>query len=265
MPKTHSGEKQSPPEAEFIPFAQSSFCFECHKDVPCFNECCAKLRLVLTPYDILRIKHRLSITSSSFLEKYTDTLVLPHNRFPMVRLRMQERRGQICPFVTQDGCAIYEDRPVACRIYPLGRASTRVGNDEPSSENFFIVKEPHCLGFEGGSSWSLAEWLRDQGVEEYDAMNREWLEVVTSPKSLRMKTQTDAQLQVFFTVSYDLDKFRALAFEGRFFDRFQVDDAQKDRMRSDDAALMRFGFSWLKFSLFGERVPEINMGSPPLP
>ena len=45
----------------FKPLADNLFRFSCHKDVPCFTKCCAKLRLILTPYDILRMKNRLAI------------------------------------------------------------------------------------------------------------------------------------------------------------------------------------------------------------
>ena len=33
-----------------------TFRFGCGPHVPCFTECCGKLELVLTPYDVLRLK-----------------------------------------------------------------------------------------------------------------------------------------------------------------------------------------------------------------
>ena len=57
---------------QFIrPVQDGRFQFSCHKDVPCFTECCKDLRLILTPYDIIRIKNRLKISSKKFLDKYT--------------------------------------------------------------------------------------------------------------------------------------------------------------------------------------------------
>jgi hypothetical protein len=91
-------------------------------------------------------------------------------------------------------------------------------------------------------------------------MNQPWLEIVTSTKALS-KTQASAQLQVFFMVSYDVDKFRGLVFNGGFFDRFPVDAHRLKRMKNDDAALMTFGFTWLRFALFGEPVPELKTAS----
>jgi hypothetical protein len=59
-------------------------------------------------------------------------------------------------------------------------------------------------------------------------------------------------MQMLFTASYDLDKFREFVFESTLLQRFIVDEDFVDEMRSDDEALLRFAFLWLRFSLFGE-------------
>ena len=45
--------------------------FRCHKDVKCWNACCANIDITLTPYDILRLKNRLNLSSGDFLKQYT--------------------------------------------------------------------------------------------------------------------------------------------------------------------------------------------------
>jgi hypothetical protein len=72
---------------------EAPFQFACHAGISCFTECCAKLRLLLTPYDILRMKNRLNISSDQFLDQYTETLLDRHSRFPMVKLRMNQDKG----------------------------------------------------------------------------------------------------------------------------------------------------------------------------
>ena len=47
------------------------FRFSCSENVPCFNECCKDLSQILTPYDILRLKNSLGMSSGDFLEQYT--------------------------------------------------------------------------------------------------------------------------------------------------------------------------------------------------
>ena len=145
----------------FRPLTGDSFRFNCHKDISCFTECCAKLKLILTPYDILRMKNRLELTSDEFLDKFTDTDMESHRRFPMVKLKMRDDEEKTCPFVTKEGCNIYEDRPGACRIYPIGRAARMVDADgeKRSNDKFFVVEEAHCLGFQEQKVWTLEEWL----------------------------------------------------------------------------------------------------------
>ena len=67
---------------------ESRFKFSCHKNVPCFNECCGDVNIFLTPYDVIRLKRSLGITSTEFLSKYT---ILPFDKnlkYPVILLKM---------------------------------------------------------------------------------------------------------------------------------------------------------------------------------
>ena len=45
--------------------------FSCHKGISCWNACCSNIDISLTPYDVLRMKRHLGISSTEFLkEKY---------------------------------------------------------------------------------------------------------------------------------------------------------------------------------------------------
>ena len=237
----------------FRPIEGDTFLFKCHRDIPCFTKCCAKLHLTLTPYDILRMKNRLGLSSDEFLDKFTDTVMGDHSRFPMVKLKMNEDEQQTCPFVTRKGCIIYEDRPGACRIYPLGRAASKAGREKDAIEKFFIVDEEHCLGTQEERQWTLDEWLKNEGLDEYNAMNDQWLEIITSPKGLGSGNDITRKIQMFFMASYNLDKFRKFVFESRFLELFQVASDLKEKISSDEVALMNLAFDWLKFSLFGDK------------
>lgn len=239
----------------FKPLNDNSFRFNCYRGISCFTECCAKLKLILTPYDVLRIKNRLGLTSDEFMDEYTDADMTSHRLFPMIKLRMKNDEKKACPFVTEKGCSIYEDRPGACRIYPVGRAARMAesGEEKSAKDKFFLVEESHCRGFEEERLWTLEEWLGHEGVSEYNAMNDKWLEIIGSKKSLGPKEAIQKKLQIFFMASYNLDMFREFIFQGRFFDIFHVNQNLYQRLKSDDVALMELAFDWLKFSLFGEK------------
>ena len=113
-------------EPEMIPLApDAAFRFACNPEVPCFNACCRDLHQTLTPYDILRLKRRLGMTSDRFLAAYTTRHIGPESGLPIVCLKPRAADHLACPFVSPEGCTVYPDRPASCRLYPLARAVSR--------------------------------------------------------------------------------------------------------------------------------------------
>jgi len=198
------------------------------------------------------------MSSDDFLNKHTDTTIDNNSRFPMIKLKMNQDEKKKCPFVSSDGCIIYEDRPGACRIYPLGRAATKPDSQRDIREKYFIVDEDHCLGFQEDREWIIEKWLKNEGVDEYNKMNDQWLGIITSQKSLGPEKDYHQKIQMFFMASYNLDKFREFVFKSKFFKRFKIETTHKESLSSDDVELMKFAFGWLKFSLFGEKTIQIK-------
>lgn len=222
------------------------FRFSCHKGLSCFNSCCANSNIFLTPYDVLRMKNALGISSEEFLEKYAISSVLQDCALPVVAIKMRDDGQRSCPFVTSKGCMIYEDRPMSCRMYPLGIDSeTRGANGE---ESYFIYDNPSCLGFTEDKEWTVEEWWRGQGIDVYEENNKPYKEL-TSHDFRRLKS---LKIDMFHMTCYNLDRFRRHLFESRFFDLFDIEEETKERIGSDDKELLHFGFRWLRFSLFGE-------------
>ncbi len=243
----------------FVPLEEETFHFACHKGVPCFTECCADLNLILTPYDVVRLKNRLQISSDEFIDQYTEPKLDEAYRFPVIRLVMNDDERRSCPFVTGEGCTVYEDRPGACRIYPLGRAAMHLdGAGEGAREKFFLVREPHCRGFEEEPEWTAQTWMAGEGVDEYNAMNDRWLRILTSRKGLGSGADAQRKPAMFHMASYNLDRFRTFVLKGPFLERFEVDEDTRKRLASDDTALMLFAFDWLQFALFGEPTMRVR-------
>ena len=94
-----------------------SFRFTCHPDVPCFNNCCADVNIVLTPLDVLQLARHTGLHTQVFLDTYTSNPITKDLQLPMVMLKMLDDEGKKCPFVSEQGCTVYQNRPWACRMW----------------------------------------------------------------------------------------------------------------------------------------------------
>ena len=233
-----------------FPIEEGKFNFMCHKGLPCFTKCCFNLNLILTPYDVLRIRKRLNIDSNTFIDTYADIDMEEYPPFPVLKLRMMDKDKR-CPFLTKEGCSIYEDRPTACRLYPLARASTSTGKEV--KERFFLIKEDHCLGLKENKQWEIKEWIRHEGVEEYDKFNFPWFEIVTSSDELlpAVKDNLFKNMKAFFMASYNLESFKKYILTDKFFKIYNV--PEQYRNISEDTDVLSLSLEWIRFVLYGKK------------
>ncbi|MBF0179285.1 MAG: YkgJ family cysteine cluster protein [Magnetococcales bacterium] len=229
------------------------FCFRCHPEIDCFNACCSQIEIILTPYDILRLRRRLNLTAEAFLFEYATPYTLAKGQLPVPLMRMHEETGK-CPFNTPEGCSVYSDRPVACRYYPIGLALMREENASATDEFFYLIKESFCHGHQESRSWTIGEWRADQGSDGYDARNQGWMELILKRRSAGDGVSTSVQMSEFFYMaSTNPDAFRRFVFESSFLQRYTVDQETLTRLVEDDEAMIDFACDWLKTVLFGDR------------
>ncbi len=236
---------------------ESRFRFGCHSGLDCFNRCCADVNIVLTPYDVLRLRRRLGLGSMEFIVEYTVRPFTREQKIPVLLLRMRDDAGKRCHFVTDQGCSVYTDRPWACRMYPVGLASAQT-RTRPGEQFHFLLEEEHCHGHCGEREWSIAQWMDDQGVADYDAFGELFKEVNLHPLLLAGPPLEPRKMDLYFMACYDLDRFRRFVFESRFLKTFDLATDHVERLWSDDEALLRFGLEWLRFALFGEPAVKVN-------
>ena len=236
----------------------ATFYFRCHPGVSCFNDCCGDVNIFLTPYDIIRLKNRLGMTSTEFLKEYT---ILPFDqnlKYPVVMLQMGSDEKKKCPFVKEAGCSVYEDRPWACRMYPLGLASPGESSDELEEEFYFLLKEDVCKGFNEDKQWTVGKWLDDQGIAEYNRMG-EFFKELTTHKFIRDDEPFPPQkVELFFLGCYDIDRFRSFVFDSSFLNKFEIDKGTVEKIKTDDIELLKFAYQWLRFALFGEETMKVR-------
>jgi Fe-S-cluster containining protein len=233
-----------------------TFTFGCGRELNCFTHCCRDVSIVLTPYDVLRMRKALKMDSSEFLEKYTIVTRTKDQQIPVVLLRMDEETKR-CPFVTDDGCGVYGNRPWACRMYPLGVATPQ--NPQPEAQTFyFLLKEDLCHGHGAGREMSVRDWIQDQGIELYDMMGAGFRDLMLNPFWEKKEALPPEKVEMYYMACFDLDKFKRFVFESRFLETFIVDEGRVEVMRTDDEEFLDFAMQWLRFFLFGDKTMKIR-------
>ncbi len=232
------------------------FVFRCGQDMDCFTCCCQDVSIVLTPYDVLRMKRALQMDSGEFLRKYTISPFTPEQKIPVVLLKM-DPESKRCLFVNEQGCSIYTHRPWACRMYPLGVADPR--NPTANDRRFhFLMKEDLCHGHGKGKVRTVRDWIDAEGIEEYDMMGQSFKELMVHDFWDRKEELTPQQMDMYFMACYDIDRFRRFVFDTKFLQMFDVDEARVEAIRGDDAELLEFAMTWLRFALFKEKTLKVK-------
>jgi len=227
--------------------------FQCRKGIACWNACCSNIDISLTPYDILRLKQRLDLSSGAFLQQYTVPYELEPGGIAGVKLRPVDN-GTACRFMTQEGCSVYADRPTACRYYPVALLAMRRQDEYTDTRSYALVKEAHCLGHDEPRELSIDDYRREQGVEQYDELARGWRQLILKKKSSgpSVGKPSKRSLQLFFMTCYDLDRFREFVLSDGFGELYDLGSEETLEIAGDDTRLMLFGFRFLKQVLFGE-------------
>ncbi len=227
--------------------------FRCHKDIDCFNACCKNIDISLTPYDVVRLKKRLGMTSGEFLVQYTYPYEMEKNGIAGIKLKPVEE-GTACQFMTEEGCSVYEDRPTACRYYPVALLSLRRQDEFTDRTAYALVQESHCHGHLEERKLTVDEYRQEQGLEEYDEYGRGWRQLILKKQSSGPTVGKPSQrsLQLFFMACYDVDQFREFIKSPSFDDVYEIDQETKGKLYSDDIALMLFGQRFLAQVMFGD-------------
>jgi Fe-S-cluster containining protein len=230
-----------------------AFQFRCHKGIPCFNKCCENIDIMLAPYDVLRLKKRLGLSSRDFLDHFTTDFQMDGHGMPGLKLGTRDDT-KACAFLTKDGCGVYSDRPSACRYYALGLLSMRKKDSPIDEDSYFVVKEDHCLGHFEPKTQTIRDYRKEQGLADYDAINREWRQIVLKKRSSGPTVGKPSQrsMELFFLASYDIDGFREFVASDGFGELFELEPAFRQEILADDEKLLLFAFRFLKQALFGE-------------
>jgi len=128
--------------------AEGAFAYTCHR----CRRCCTGKRIWVNPYEVYRLARRLGLTTTRFLRQYTVN----------GGTELAVRDDLSCVFLGEQGCTVHSDRPLVCRLYPLGRAVQGGAPDQ------YFQLEPHPQS-EGvfSDDGTVAEYLEQQGAAPF--------------------------------------------------------------------------------------------------
>ena len=238
----------------------SCFSFDCNPGISCFNQCCHNLNLFLYPYDIIRLKHHLGISSDIFLEKYVDVVLRDSSFFPEVLLSMAELPDKPCPFLSPAGCSVYMDRPEACRMFPVEQGVVYHADSGKIRKIHYFRPPAFCRGPQSSRQWTPATWIQDQKAEDYNKMTQRWSEI-------KRLFQTDPWAgegpdgkrgKMAFMAAYHMDAFREFVFKSSFLKRYRIAAPLLEKARHNDFELLKIGFAWIEWFVWGKTSPLLR-------
>lgn len=170
------------------------------------GSCCRKRQepIILTGYDVYSIAKHLGIPTIEVLKEYTECYEGSDSFLPIVVLK--ERLDGSCKLLRKGHCTVQENKPLVCRLYPLGRYS--------QGEDFKYFKQEACLG--KGEEIKVKDWLEQFHIFDYDKVSLLWSKLIMSAamymRELRLNKKDNATANEFykacvgvFYVIYDMD------------------------------------------------------------
>ncbi len=241
---------------------EDPFHFACNPNVPCFTRCCADINILLTPQDVLRMARHIGISTTEFLEKYTLTPITKDLHLPVALLKMGDDEGKHCQFLGEQGCTVYDARPWACRMYPLGMAIPPARAGHEPQPIYFVFEDDFCEGHKELQSWTPRTWMENQGIMAREPLEEGFRQIVSHPWFIGGRQLDPRRIEMFHMACYDLDRFRRFVFESTFLQRFDLADDFVEKLREDDEALLLFAYRWLRMALFGEPSIPVRQTTP---
>lgn len=138
---------------------ESRFAYACHG----CRRCCHGMRIRVNPYEVARLARHRGISTTELLERYTIA----------GGTELAVTGTGACVFLTDAGCGVHADRPLVCRLYPLGRHVAGDGTEtfselspHPETEGVYSV-----LG-------TVDAYLEAQGARPFTAAADRYLDVI---------------------------------------------------------------------------------------
>jgi Fe-S-cluster containining protein len=124
------------------------------------SRCCRDKVITVNPYEVARLARSQAMSTTQFLAEHTSDVAL--NR----------RADATCVFLGEKGCTVHPDRPLVCRLYPLGRHLNAEGQETFAH----LAPHPETAGHYSEDG-TVQQWLDAQGAGAFIAATDAYLGV----------------------------------------------------------------------------------------
>jgi Fe-S-cluster containining protein len=193
------------------------------------------------------------MSADQFLETHVDIILRESSFFPDVVLRMSEDKEKSCQFLCKSGCSVYQDRPETCRMFPVEVGMLYNERAKKDTLVYFFKPPEFCLGKYEKKTWTGSKWSADQGADIYRKMTIRWagLKRLFQSNPWGNEGVYGPKGKMAFMAIYNVDQFRDFVYNSSFLKRYKIKNEILKKIRNDDATLMKLGFDWVKFFLWG--------------
>jgi len=161
--------------------------FKCKK----CGKCCDSTFIQLYPFDIKNICKKLNIKTKELNQKY----LLLNEIEGIPRTFIKNR--PTCPFKEDNQCTIYENRPIRCKLFPLGRVFKE-------KKILHVLPEEKCVGFQTGKKQTVSGWLKNEEILEFEELTKNWNHFIINLKDNPILKEPMFKI-IFQKAFYDFD------------------------------------------------------------
>ena len=211
------------------------FYFTCRN---CGKCCKSHEDVLLTPRDLFRIALHLEKTPEEIIREYCECYMGAGSRFPIVRLGPRGINNA-CPLLENNRCKVHASKPMACALFPLGRALV---DEEYSSEGErskvttgYILNPVDC-----GSTkkiYTVRQWIEQFDISIEDTFHSEWIGVFTHISPILQKIEDTVPDETFMALQNMLIGLLYVRYDpARDFSLQFSENAKESKRRADKLA-----------------------------
>ncbi len=152
--------------------------------------CCHGNLVMLNPWELFRLAREKKITSREFRDLYCES--------GGIRLRFDGKPGwrekKACSqYIDNFGCSVHVGRPLACRLFPLGRQIQSEALNYMYQGELFPCLDG-CPEVTGLEQLTVGEYLQGQQTEAFENAQNEYLQLMQSLADIAFELLLDTGL-----------------------------------------------------------------------